>query len=151
MRHVVELGVLGLAFAAGGCEKRESAGAPPQTPAASVPISLSDVEGKWRMRILAVNVDTTVLEFGFVAVGDPSTWKLILPGRDPVPVRASTSGDSLIAEAGPYKSVLHEGATVAIRGVLRIRDNTLTGVTTAVYTGLGQDSVRYLRTEGTRE
>ena len=67
-----------------------------------------------------------------------------------MPVRVSTSGDSIVTEAGPYESVLRKGTQVTTNSVLRLKDGKLVGTTVAHYKTTGADTVRMLRVEGTK-
>ena len=124
--------------------------APAPAPAAPAPISLADVAGKWTMRTMPADADTTLLTFELVAGADGSGWVFNFPKRKPVPVRVSTSGDSIVTEAGPYESVLRKGTQVTTNSVLRLKDGKLVGTTVAHYKTTGADTVRMLRVEGTK-
>jgi hypothetical protein len=62
----------------------------------------------------------------------------------------STSGDSIIVDAGPFESVRRDGVTVRTRAAYRIEGDRMIGTTVARYETSGADSVLRLRTEGTR-
>ena len=72
------------------------------------------------------------------------------PKRKPVKAKVTASGDSLIAEAGPYESVLRKGIQVKTNSVLRLKDGKLEGTTIAHYETKGPDTVRTLHAEGTK-
>lgn len=139
-----------------GCEKPKEqpaadttmAAAPAPEPAAPAPISLADVAGKWTMRTMPADADTTLITFELVA--DSTGWVFNFPKRKPVTVKAEASGDSIVTEAGPYESVLRKGVQVTTNSVMRLVDGKLVGTTTAHYASKGADSVRSLRVEGTR-
>jgi hypothetical protein len=120
-------------------------------PAAPAAISLADVAGKWTMRTMPENGDTTLVTYELVAKSDSSGWVLNLPKRKPVPLKVTASGDSLITESGPYESVLRKGVKVTTNSVLRLKDGKLVGTTVAHYATSGPDTVRMLRTEGTKK
>jgi len=124
-----------------------AAAAPAPEAAAPAPLSLADLAGKWTMRTMPENADTTLITYELVA--DSAGWTFNFPKRKPVPVHVQASGDSLIAEAGPYESVLRKGVQVTTNSVLRLKDGKLVGTTIAHY-AKGPDTVRTLRTEGTR-
>jgi hypothetical protein len=84
------------------------------------------------------------------AGADASSWTIKLPGRDPMPVRVTVDGDSVMTAAGPYESVLRKGVQVTTDGVLRMQGGKLVGTTVARYQSAGADSVVRLRTEMTR-
>ena len=120
-------------------------------PAAPAAISLADVAGKWSMRTMPADADTTLLTYELVAGPDASSWVFNFPKRKPVPVRVTTSGDSIVTEAGPYESVLRKGIQVTTHSVIRLVDGKLVGTTAAHYKTSGADTLRLLRLEGTRK
>ena len=138
-----------------GCEKPKeqpaadtTAAAAPAPAPAPAPISLADVAGKWTMHTMPQDADTVLLTFELVA--DSTSWTYNLPKRKPIPATVTASGDSLIVEAGPYESALRKGVQVKTNGVMRLQDGKLVGTIVAHYATTGPDSVRNLRTEGTR-
>ena len=136
-----------------GCEKPKEQPAADTTmaaapePAMPAPVSLADAAGKWTMRVMPADADTTLLTFELVA--DSTGWVFNFPNRKPVTVKAEASGDSILTEAGPYESVLRKGVQVTTTSVMRLVDGKLVGTTIAHY-AKGADSVRSLRVEGTR-
>ena len=112
-------------------------------------ISLADVKGKWKMKTMAEGSDSTMVEYTLDA-GDAG-WTLNFPKRPPVPTKATADGDSIVADAGPFESVLRKGVKVTTHSVFRLQDGKLVGTTVAHYATKGADSVRNLRSEGTRE
>ena len=149
------LGFLCVALVLVACEKPKeqpaadttAAMAPAPAPAPA-PISLADVAGKWNMRVTPENSDSTVLAYEMVA--DSAGWTLNLPKRKPVKATVTASGDSIIAEAGPYESALRKGIQVKTNSVFRLKDGKLEGTTVAHYETKGPDSVRTLHAEGTK-
>lgn len=137
-----------------GCAKAEKppADAAPDAAMAAAPAALSaaDVSGTWNMRVTPAGSDSTVVTFVFNATGDPSTWTFNFQGRQPVPVRLTFDGDSLMTAAGPYESVLRKGVQVSTNAVMRLQGGNLVGATTAHYATKGADSVTQLRSVGTR-
>jgi hypothetical protein len=149
------LGLLCCALVLVACEKPKeqpaadttAAMAPAPAPAPA-PISLADVAGKWTMKTMPENSDSVLLTYELVA--DSNGFTMNLPKRKPVKARVTASGDSLISEAGPFESVLRKGVQVKTNSVLRLKDGKLVGTTIAHYETKGPDSVRTLRTEGTK-
>jgi hypothetical protein len=120
-------------------------------PPAATSIALTDVAGKWNIRVMPEAGDSTLLTYQLVATGDNSGWEIHFPKRSPVEVRVvAVDGDSIVTEAGPFESMLRKGVQVTSRAVSRLQDGKLVGVTTARYQTKGPDSVLTLRTEGTR-
>jgi hypothetical protein len=150
------LGLLCCALVLVACEKPKeqpaadttAAMAPAPAPAAPAPISLADVAGKWTMRVMPEGSDSVVLTYDMVA--DSNGFTMNFPKRKPVKAKVTASGDSLIAEAGPYESVLRKGIQVKTNSVLRLKDGKLVGTTIAHYETKGPDTVRTLHAEGTK-
>jgi hypothetical protein len=113
-------------------------------------ISLADVAGTWRLRSISETGDSTIATYQLIATADPSGWTFNVPARNPIPVRVTTAGDSIMTEAGPFESVLRKGVSVTLRGVLRLEGGKLAGTTVAAFGRDGPDSVLRVRTEGTR-
>jgi len=123
--------------------------AAPAAPAAPAPIALSDLNGTWKMRTMAEGSDSTLVAYTLEAA--PSGWTLHFPNRPPVATKTTADGDSIVTDAGPYESVLRKGLKVTTHSVFRLQDGKLVGTTVAHYATKGADSVRNLRSEGTRE
>jgi hypothetical protein len=60
-------------------------------------------------------------------------WMMTLEGRDSIPVTASMSGDSLIAETAEYESILRPGVMVSVRTASVLHDNMWRGNVIATY------------------
>jgi hypothetical protein len=92
--------------------------------------------------------DTTATLYQSVITADG--WTLMLPDREPMEGVVTTSGDSIMVDAGPFESVRRDGVMVTTRAVYRLEGDRLVGTTTARYATTGADSVLELATEGTR-
>jgi hypothetical protein len=121
---------------------------PADTVAAAPTISLADVAGTWDMRSVPVSGDTTATVYQSVVTADG--WTMMLPDRDPIEGVATTSGDSIIVDAGPYESVRRDGLMVTTHAVYRLEGDRLVGTVVAHYETSDADSVLTLTTEGTR-
>ncbi|HEY7481441.1 MAG TPA: hypothetical protein VH680_13085 [Gemmatimonadales bacterium] len=118
---------------------------------AAAPIALSDVAGKWNVRLMAETGDSTLRTYQMVATADTMGWEIHFPDRPPVPVRVlAVNGDSIVTEAGPFESVVRKGIQVTSRSVNRLQDGKLVSVITAHYQAKGPDSVSTFRSEATR-
>lgn len=162
MRRFTFLVVCCAAYAASGCTTKNenpntsdtAAGAVAAQDSAGGGMALTPaaVEGRWN--ILATpeggGADSMVAQYVLNATGDPKTWTITYPGRQPVPIEATFSGDSIITKAGPYQSFRRRGVRVQTEGVIRLEGERLVGRTVAHYRTSGPDSVLRLRTEGTR-
>ena len=136
-----------------GCQ-REPSQEPTEEPAAdtvaaAATISLADVAGTWDVRsVPETGADTTATVYQIQATADG--WTLYLPDRDPIEAAVTTSGDSIIVDAGPFESVRRAGLMVSTRGVFRLEGDRLVGTTVAHYETSEADSVLRLHVEGTR-
>jgi hypothetical protein len=136
-----------------GCEREpaeEATEEPAADTVASAPtISLADVAGTWDMRAVPeAGADTTTTVYQIQARTDG--WTLMLPNRDPVEAAVTTSGDSIIVEAGPFESVRRAGVMVRTHSTFRLEGDRLMGTTIAHYETSDADSVLRLHVEGTR-
>ena len=120
--------------------------------AAGATLSPAAVTGRWNMLATPERggADSMITQYVLNATGDPKTWTINYPGRRPVPVEVTFSGDSIITRAGPYQSFRRRGVRVRTEGVVRLEGDRLVGHTVARYNTGGPDSVLRLRTEGTR-
>ena len=142
-----------------GCAKSDNqpadttpAVATPPAPPAPKPIALADVAGKWNVKGMNETGDSTLVTYVFTATPDTAGWSIKFANvAKPVRVHVvAVAGDSIIFAAGPYPSVLRKGVQVTTTGALRLQDGKLVGASTAHYAVKTADSVRNVRTEGTR-
>ncbi len=136
-----------------GCERESSDEATEEqaadTVAGAATISLADISGTWNMRAVPeTGADTTATISQVQATADG--WTLFLADRDPIEGAVTTSGDSIIVEAGPYESVRRAGVMVRTRSAYRLEGDRLVGTTVAHYATSDADSVLRLHVEGTR-
>ena len=122
---------------------------PADTVAVAPTISLADIAGTWNTRSVPVSGSDTTATLAQVVV-TPDAWTLMLPGRDPIEGVVTTSGDSIMVDAGPYESVRRDGLMVTTHAVYRLEGDRLVGTVEAHYATAEADSVLILRTEGTR-
>jgi hypothetical protein len=116
------------------------------------PVTLADFAGTWSMKSWNANRDSVLVESELMATADTTSWMLHLPNRPPMAVKiVAMGGDSVVAEVGPYDSILRKGVKVSTHTVYHLMDGKLVGTTTAHYNTKGADSVRTLPTEGTRK
>jgi hypothetical protein len=136
-----------------GCERESAEEATEEqaadTVAAAATISLADVAGTWDMRsVPETGADTTATVYQVQATTDG--WTLFLPDRDPIEAAVTTSGDSIIVDAGPFESVRRAGVMVRTHTAFRLEGDRLVGTTVAHYETSDADSVLLLHVEGTR-
>jgi hypothetical protein len=144
--------VLGLGAALlASCAKPEAPPAePPAAPPAAPAINLADVAGTWNMKTMAEDSDSALVTYTMTLTGTTDGWTINFPGRDPMPMTATVSGDSVITTVAPYESMLRKGVQVSTTSVVRLVDGKLVGTTVARYATAGADSVVRLRMEGTK-
>ncbi|HJU89706.1 MAG TPA: hypothetical protein VJ672_09955 [Gemmatimonadaceae bacterium] len=117
-------------------------------------LDLSQLAGNWNFRGMPENSDSTLLTYVMTATSTREGWSLDFTDRtEAVPLRVvEVSGDSIVTEAGPYSSALRPNTQVTTRTVFRQQDGKLVGRTVARYSGpgVGADTVRIIRQEGTK-
>jgi hypothetical protein len=163
MRHIAFFSCLAVLAACAKTDKQPAAdvsaappadtsmAAPAPAPAMAAPLALSDLAGKWTMRVTRAASDSALVTFEMIATADKAGWTFNMPKRKPIAVRIlSVAGDSVVAEAGPYESVLRKGVQVTTDNTLRLKDGKLVGTTIAHYKTTKPDSVLELQVEGTR-
>ena len=134
---------------------RKDEPSPPDTSAmdagaAAPAIDLAALAGTWDLTVMGAGSDS-VLTTGVLTTSAGTTgWTVQLPGRDPVPLTVTVSGDSIITQAPEYESVLRKGVTVQTSSTYWVVGGNLNGKTKAVYRGAGADSVVMLRATGTK-
>lgn len=139
--------IVGLALSI-GCAKSDT---PPAADMAMAPtINLADVAGTWMVQTTAQGSDSVIVVSTMTASADPTAWTLTLPGRDPMPMSLTVSGDSIMTTSGTYESVLRPGVQVFTTGVLRLANGQLSGPMVAHYSTTSADSVLNLWTTATR-
>jgi hypothetical protein len=146
------------ALAAVACAKTETkttdssaaaaAAAPPPPPA----VTPADWAGTWSMTTKNQAGDSVLVSSELTATADTTGWMVKLPNRPAMPAHImAMGGDSVVADAGPYESVLRKGVKVTTHSVYHLQNGMIKGTTTAHYTVKTADSVRTLMTEGTKK
>ena len=151
--------VLGLLTACAGKDKvadstaaadSAAAAAAAAAPAAPAAPTLASFAGTWEIASTLVGVEKPV-PGTLASSADGSTWTLSLEGRPNIPVQASISGDSLIAQSAEYESVLRKGVMVTTRTAAVMSNGALTGNMTATYKTKKGDEVVNGTVTGTRK
>ncbi len=115
--------------------------APPVADAAAAPaINLADLAGTWNTTATLAGTDSVIVQFTIVGSADPAGWTMNLPGRNPLPMTITVSGDSILTSVGPYESVLRAGMAVEVTGSMRLTDGNLAGPSVAHYATADADS-----------
>ena len=133
-----------------GCSKPDAPPAEPPAPPPAATLNLADLAGTWNMKTMAEGSDSALVTYTMTLTGTTEGWTINFPGRDPMPMTATVSGDSVMTTVAPYESVLRKGVQVSTNSVVRLVDGKLVGTTIARYATSGADSVVRLRMEGTR-
>ncbi len=139
------------------CSKKDEAPADTSAamapaPAAGAPAATTmNIAGKWSMNVMPEGKDSSLLIYMLQATNNKAGWKMTLPNRQPMDIRViSLDNDSVVVENGPYSSALQAGVMVTTHSAMHMDGDKLVGKTVAHYAKKGPDSVRVLRTEGTR-
>jgi hypothetical protein len=110
---------------------------------------LAAYAGEWDGTSYLESGDT--VHYTMTATDNTTGWMLDLPDRDPMPMRIlSSSADSVVAEVGPYESVVREGVMVTVRTVSRLQGERMVGTFRATYQEGDSTTVANGRTEATR-
>jgi hypothetical protein len=134
---------------AGNAPPAMAPGAPTAAPAPTV--SLADVAGKWNLVSTPTEgKDTTSTKAMVTATADTTGWAIAFPGRKPVPLHVTASGDSIMAVSGKYESVRRKGVQVTTSSVFRLQGGKLVGTLVAHYNTKGPDSVMHFQTAATK-
>lgn len=147
-RHLVICALVLAACAKSDQPAADTAAATPAPPPPPPPISLNDVAGTWTSKTMPMDRDTVLTTSELTATSTMNGWKLKLPNNQNVDVRVvSVAGDSIVSEAGPFKSVLRKGQMVSIHQISRLKDGKMVGVTHAMY----KSDTATLRFEATKK
>lgn len=122
----------------------------PAAAAMPAPLSFADFAGRWSIQLLGEMSDSVMATYELNATSDGSSWTLTPTGREPIPVRAAVESDSLLIDAGPYKSTTPANVDVTTNGVGRLEGGMLVGTFVSQYALAGGDSVVRGRLRGTR-
>ena len=114
-------------------------------------ISLADVAGEWHVQAMPEDRDTVVTTYQLWAADD-TLWRMKFDHQeDTLLVHVlAVEGDSIRAQVGPYSSALRPGVNVMTFAMYRLAGDTLHGRAVAHYNVSTPDSVRLIRTKGTR-
>ena len=150
MSRVALLLVLPLFLA---CSKKEEPAADTAAVAAEPAPALAPVSyaGAWTVTVMPEANDSVLLTYKLETTADKTGWKLTLPGRAAMEPRViSMDNDSVVVENGPYSSALKKNVQVTTHSAMHMEGDKLVGTTIAHYSTKGPDSVRVLRTVGSK-
>ena len=118
--------------------------------AAAPALTFADFAGRWNIQFLGDMSDSVLATYELNATADGSSWTLTPTGREPITVRAAVEGDSLLIDAGPYKTAAPANIDVTTHGVSRLEGGMLVGTFVTQYAMAAGDSVVRGRLRGTR-
>jgi hypothetical protein len=113
---------------------------------------MAAMQGRWNMRSIPMQGDTTPTVYTLDASGDTASWTINFAGRtEPVKLHViSMDGDSIVTRTDEYESARRRGVRTVTTSVMRVQGDRISGTVTARYRTTGPDSVLVLRSEGTR-
>ena len=133
------------------CGRGEDEVAADSPAAATAPaLTFADFAGRWSIQLLGDMSDTVLATYELNATADGSSWTLTPAGHEPMTVRAAVEGDSLMLDAGPYKSTAPANVDVTTMAVSRLEGGMLVGTFLSQYAMAGGDSVVRGRLRGSR-
>ena len=112
--------------------------------------SLDGYAGQWAIAYMAPGSDSVIVTATLNATNTTEGWTTLIPDRDPIPVHVVPGGDSVLAHAGPFESVLRPGVMVSTESAVRLVGDVLEGWMVARYATSEPDSVVRLVARGTR-
>ena len=137
MRRAVVIPATLLLLACQG--KREAEAPPPPPPPA---LTLAALAGNWESVSRLEGVPDSVIS-RFSGPAAETGWLLLVPDRDPIPMRVWIQDDSMIAVTEKYPSLLRPGVMVQVRTSGVLVDSVLQGILLATYdSSAGQQVVR---------
>ncbi len=145
-RFAIVVSVLALA----ACAKKDEAPSTSGGAMAAAPVDLKTVAGEWSFKTMGMTSDSVLTTGTLVATADTAGWTMTLAGRPTMALKITISGDSIMAQAPQYESVLRKGVMVTTNSTYHLVGDKMIGTTMAHYTVTTADSVVSLRTEGVR-
>jgi hypothetical protein len=142
------IAILALAAIVGSCAPADQPAT--EQDAAAPALTLAALAGTWTMQTVLDTPDSTVVDYTMSGGDDPGSWTITLPDRDPMPVRITVAGDSVVFDIGPFESVIRAGVMTVTRGVGRLSEGRMIGTLIVHYETTEPDSVVYARFEGSR-
>ena len=124
-----------------------STAAPATAPSA---LTLADFTGHWTIQFLSDVGDSVLATYALTAIGDSAAFTLQPPGSEPVPVSTAVKGDSLLFDAGTYKSSAPPSYEITTHGAGRLEGGKLVGWYESRYAKAVGDTVVRGRLRGTR-
>jgi len=129
MRRLMLLCFVALvAHAAVASAQKPAAPAAPAAPAPAAGLKASDVAGTWDGKTMMGPKDSVVATWVMTVAADGKSWTMTLPNRAPIAARiVAMGGDSVVAEMGPYESVVRPGQMVTTRSTGHFKGDAVNG------------------------
>jgi predicted house-cleaning NTP pyrophosphatase (Maf/HAM1 superfamily) len=96
-------------------------------------IKLSDLAGTWSMRTMMGPKDSVVTRSTMIVSADGKVTLKFQNGQSATSRVLSMAGDSVVAQTGPYSSVLRPGQMVTTTTTTHFNGNNATGTMIAAY------------------
>lgn len=110
-----------------GCAKPAEPPPPPPPPP-----TYADFAGSWDA-VTTLDGTPDPVSSRLASTPQGGGWTMTFDGREPVPMRVSMSGDSLILISEPYPSVLRDKVQVQVRTAAVLTDDGMAGKVIATY------------------
>ncbi|HEX6313713.1 MAG TPA: hypothetical protein VFZ73_02595 [Gemmatimonadaceae bacterium] len=135
-----------------GCARSDDAVVADSPAAAGMPapLTFADFAGRWSLQLLGDMSDSVLATYELHATADGSSWTLTPAGSEPIAVRAAVEADSLLIDAGPYKTTNPANVDVTTHAVSRLQGGILVGTFLSQYAMATGDSTIRGRVRGTR-
>ncbi len=99
------------------------------------PTKTSPFAGNWDAKTMVGPKDSVVATYVLHATSTQKGWTVTFPKRAPLALRIiAMGGDSVVAEMGPYESVLRANIKVTTRTTTHVKGDTFAGTFSAKYT-----------------
>jgi len=112
----------------GACGEPAEPPPPPPPP----PPTYADFAGTWDA-VTTLDGTPTPVPSRLASTPQGGGWTMTLEGRDPVPMRVSLVGDSLVLISDPYESILREKEEVQVRTAAVLSAGGMEGKLIATY------------------
>jgi len=110
-------------------------------------IKLADLTGTWAMQTMMGPKDSVVTRSTMTVTPDGKVTVKMQTGTTVASRILTVGGDSVVAESGPYSSVLRPGQMVTTRSTMHFKGNNATGTLVAAY---ASGDTLHAKTSGTR-
>jgi len=127
-----------------GCTKPAEPPPPPPPPP-----TYADFAGSWDAVTTLDGIPDPVMS-RLASTAQGGGWTITFEGREPVPMRVSMAGDSLVLISEPYPSVLRDKVQVQVRTAAVLTEDGMAGKVIATYNSADGQEVVMGTIRGTR-